>query len=288
MSREAFMCRAIACAKKAAALGEIPVGAVVVLDGNVISTGYNRREKDQNALLHAEMVAIDRACKKIGSWRLSECDLYVTLEPCPMCTGAIINARIRRVFIGTMDPKAGCMGSVCDLTKYPFNHQPEVICGVSEEACRTLLIDFFRDLRSAKKIPQKTVSFRPFLHNDIPVLKQYLYASRSQKSIASLVDQWNQDRSSLSFAVTDGERCVGYVRLTEEEKDLALLDLYIFSDFRGKTYGTQSLQMLLSLSKEKGFSSALVHGQKNSVPALRLLRSAGFSQCGEDFIYVLN
>lgn len=288
MSREVFMRRAINCAKKAAALGEIPVGAVVVLDGKVISTGYNRREKDQNALLHAEMIAIDRACKKIGSWRLSECDLYVTLEPCPMCTGAVINARIRRVFIGTMDPKAGCMGSLCDLTQYPFNHQPEVIRGVSEEACRTLLTDFFRDLRSAKKTPQKTVSFRPFTREDVSVLKQYRFASRSQKSIVSLVEQWNQDLSSLTFAVTDGERCVGSVRLTDAGEGVALLDLYIFSDFRGKTYGTQSLQKLLSLAKEKGFSSVLVRGEKISVPALRLLRSHGFSQNGEDFIYPLN
>ena len=279
------MRRAVACAKKAAALGEIPVGAVVVLDGKVIATGYNRREKDQNALLHAEMIAIDRACKKLGSWRLSDCDLYVTLEPCPMCTGAIINARIRRVFIGAMDPKAGCMGSVCDLTKYPFNHQPEVICGVSEEACRMLLTDFFRTLRETKKTPDKTVFLRPFTQNDISVLKQYLYASRSQKSISALIEQWNEDPVSDTFAVTDGECAVGQARFTEEEGS-ALLELYIFSDFRGKTYGTQALRLLLSLAKERGYPIALIRPRKIGVPARRLLQTAGFSQRGEDYIYI--
>jgi tRNA(adenine34) deaminase len=148
---ERFMGRALTCAKKAAALGEVPVGAVVVRNGTVISTGYNRRESGKNALLHAEMVAINRACKKLGGWRLFDCDLYVTLEPCPMCSGAIINSRIRTVYIGAHDPKAGCMGSVCDLTAMPLNHKPEVIFGLREAECASLLTGFFRELRQKKK-----------------------------------------------------------------------------------------------------------------------------------------
>lgn len=146
--RERFMRRAVACAKKAAARGDVPVGAVVVKDGKVISTGYNRRECDKNALKHAEMVAIDRACKKLGGWRLVGCDLYVTLEPCPMCTGALINARVEHVYIGARDPKAGSMGSVTDLVSLPYNHKPEVTFGVLEKECGDLLRDFFRSLRT--------------------------------------------------------------------------------------------------------------------------------------------
>lgn len=148
---EKFMDRALACARKAASLGEVPVGAVVVRDGKVIATGYNRREIGKNALLHAEMIALNRACRKLGGWRLFDCDLYVTLEPCPMCTGAILNSRIRTVYFGASDPKAGCMGSVTDLTEMPFNHQPQVIRGVREKECAAILSDFFRDLRKKKQ-----------------------------------------------------------------------------------------------------------------------------------------
>ena len=148
---EKFMGRALACAKKAAALGEVPVGAVVVRNGQVIATGYNRRETGKDALLHAEIIALHRACRKLGGWRLFDCDLYVTLEPCPMCTGAIINSRIRTVYIGTSDPKAGCMGSVTDLTALPFNHSPRVVRDLRKEECSALLTGFFRDLRCKEK-----------------------------------------------------------------------------------------------------------------------------------------
>ena len=148
---ERWMGRALTCARKAARLGEVPVGAVVVRDGKVIASGYNRRETGKNALLHAEMIALHRACRKLGGWRLFDCDLYVTLEPCPMCTGAIINSRIRRVYVGASDPKAGCTGSVIDLTLLPFNHKPEIIRGIRETECSALLSDFFRILRKNKK-----------------------------------------------------------------------------------------------------------------------------------------
>ena len=147
---ERFMGRALNCAKKAARLGEVPVGAVIVRNGKVIATGYNRRETGKSALLHAELIAIRRACRKLGGWRLFDCDLYVTLEPCPMCTGAVINSRIRAVYIGAMDPKAGCMGSVTDLTQMPFNHRPQIMRGVREKECAALLSEFFRSLRERK------------------------------------------------------------------------------------------------------------------------------------------
>ena len=144
---EHFMCLAIEQANIAAKLGEIPVGAVVVKDGEVIGKGYNRRELDSSATAHAEVLAIEDACKRLGSWRLTDCELYVTLEPCPMCAGAIINARIRRVIYGAKDEKAGCCGSVADFFVMPFNHNPLSRSGILEEDCRRLLQDFFAELR---------------------------------------------------------------------------------------------------------------------------------------------
>ena len=146
-----FMGLAIEEAKKSLALVEVPVGAVVVCEGEVVSAAYNTRETDKNAVNHAELLAIAAACKKLGGWRLHKCDLYVTLEPCPMCAGAIINSRIKRVIFGAKDPKSGAFGSVIDLNAYPFNHKPEIICGVREEECASLLSDFFRELREMRK-----------------------------------------------------------------------------------------------------------------------------------------
>ena len=144
------MKRALSCAKKAAKIGEVPVGAVVVRNGEVVSTGYNRRETDKNALRHAEITAIDRACKKLGGWRLWECDRYVTLEPCPMCAGAIINSRIRNVYVGAPDPKNGAMGSVVSLQDN-FTHKPNVVNGIMKDECAAVLSDFFKDLRERKR-----------------------------------------------------------------------------------------------------------------------------------------
>ncbi len=143
-----FMRRAINCAKKAALRGEVPVGAVVVKDGKVISTGYNRREEKKNAIMHAEMIAIDRACKKLGAWRLEGCELYVTLEPCPMCAGAVANARIKNVYFGAYDTKMGAVSSVIDLSKYNFNHHFEAEGGILKDECASLLSDFFKKLRT--------------------------------------------------------------------------------------------------------------------------------------------
>lgn len=146
-----FMGLAIEEAKKSLELVEVPVGAVVVCDGEAVSAAYNTRETDKNAVNHAELLAISAACKKLGGWRLHKCDLYVTLEPCPMCAGAIVNSRIKRVIFGTKDPKAGAFGSVINLNDYPFNHKPEIISGVREEECAAMLSDFFRALRQMRK-----------------------------------------------------------------------------------------------------------------------------------------
>ena len=137
-------------ARKAAALGEVPVGAVVAKDGEIISAAHNTRETEKNALHHAELLAIDAACKKLGGWRLWQCELFVTLEPCPMCSGAIINSRLKRVVYGARDPKAGC-GSLTDLFALPFNHHPVIESGLLEEEAQALLQDFFAMLREKRK-----------------------------------------------------------------------------------------------------------------------------------------
>ncbi len=149
---EKFMREAIKQAKKAAAIGEMPVGAVVVRGDEIISRAYNRRETKKNALLHAEMTAIDRACRKLGGWRLPGCEMYVTLEPCPMCAGAILNSRIEHIYFGADDPKSGCAGSVLNLLDMNLcNYRTRVTSGVMEEECRDIIKIFFRELRERKQ-----------------------------------------------------------------------------------------------------------------------------------------
>ena len=148
---ELFMKEALRLAKKAASFGEVPVGAVIVRDGKIIARGYNRREADKNALRHAEITAIDRACKRLGGWRLPGCALYVTLEPCPMCAGAVINARMERVVYGCADPKGGSVDTVARLFDLPYNHKPEVTSGVLADECAGALSEFFRGLRKRGK-----------------------------------------------------------------------------------------------------------------------------------------
>ena len=154
---ERFMKEAIRQAKKALALGDVPIGCVIEYEGKIIGRGYNRRMADKTVLAHAELIAIKKACRKMGDWRLEGCTMYVTLEPCPMCAGAIVQARIPSVVIGCMNPKAGCAGSVLNLLEMPeFNHQVQVERGVLEEECSTMLSDFFRMLRK-KKTKRKNV-----------------------------------------------------------------------------------------------------------------------------------
>ncbi|MCM3444796.1 tRNA adenosine(34) deaminase TadA [Metabacillus halosaccharovorans] len=139
-------------AEKAKEIGEVPIGAVIVLNNTVISSAHNLREREQRSIAHAEILAIDKACKEIGSWRLENATLYVTLEPCPMCAGAIVLSRIGRVVYGASDPKGGCAGTLMNLLQEErFNHQVDLTKGIEEQACSELLSSFFRDLRKRKK-----------------------------------------------------------------------------------------------------------------------------------------
>lgn len=149
---EKYMKEALRQAKKAYALGEVPIGCVIVHEGKIIGRGYNRRNTDKNTLAHAEITAINKASKKIGDWRLEDCTLYVTLEPCQMCAGAIVQARIPEVVMGCMNPKAGCGGSILNILEMPeFNHQVNVTRGILEQACSDMLKLFFTELRIRNK-----------------------------------------------------------------------------------------------------------------------------------------
>ena len=156
---ERFMREAIRQARKAGALMEVPIGCVIVYEGKIIARGYNRRNTDKNTISHAEMNAIRKASKKLGDWRLEGCTMYITLEPCQMCAGAIVQARVSRVVIGSMNPKAGCAGSILNLLEMEqFNHQVEVTRGVLQEECSQMLSGFFKELREIKKRQKRVLT----------------------------------------------------------------------------------------------------------------------------------
>ncbi len=149
---EKYMKEAVKQAKKAYAIGEVPIGCVIVYEGKIIARGYNRRTIDKNVIAHAEIAAIKKACKKMGDWRLEDCTMYVTLEPCQMCSGAIVQSRMKRVVVGCMNPKAGCAGSVLNLLQMQeFNHQVELEIGVLQEECSQMMKIFFKELREKKR-----------------------------------------------------------------------------------------------------------------------------------------
>lgn len=148
---EKFMKEALKQAKKALAIGEVPIGCVIVYNDKIIGRGYNRRITDKNTLSHAELNAIKKASKVMGDWRLDNCEMYITLEPCQMCSGAIVQSRIKKVYIGTMNPKAGCAGSILNLLQVPeFNHQTDIETNILHDECSTMLTSFFRELRKKK------------------------------------------------------------------------------------------------------------------------------------------
>lgn len=158
-SDEKFMKAALAQAKKAYAIDEVPIGCVIVQNEAIIARGYNRRNKDHNTLAHAELSAIRKASRRTGDWRLEDCTMYVTLEPCQMCAGAIVQSRMKRVVIATMNAKAGCAGSVLNLLQMQeFNHQVEITRGVLEDECSSMLTQFFRELREKKRELSRTNS----------------------------------------------------------------------------------------------------------------------------------
>ncbi len=162
---EKYMKEAIKQARKALALNEVPIGCVIVFEDKIIARGYNRRVTDKNTLSHAELNAIRKASKKLGDWRLDDCEMYITLEPCQMCAGAIVQSRIKKVYAGCMNPKAGCAGSIMNLLQVKeFNHQVEFEEGLLGEECSTMLSDYFRELRRKKAEEKKRLKVENFLN----------------------------------------------------------------------------------------------------------------------------
>jgi len=163
MTDEKYMREALKEAKKAMKIGEVPIGCVIVYQDKIIGRGYNKRNKKKTTLAHAELIAIDKASKVIGDWRLEDCIMYVTLEPCQMCSGAIVQARMKRVVIGTMNPKAGCAGSILNILQMEeFNHQVEIERGVLQDECTDLLQAFFKELRIRNKLEKETQNMERF------------------------------------------------------------------------------------------------------------------------------
>ena len=162
---EKYMKEAIRQARKAEAIGDVPIGCVIVHEGKIIARGYNRRNREKTVLAHAELQAMRKACKVIGDWRLEDCTMYITLEPCQMCAGAIVQARIPRVVIGSMNGKAGCAGSILNLLQMKaFNHQADLVKGVLEEECSQMLSDFFRRLREKRRIEKEQIKQEDAAH----------------------------------------------------------------------------------------------------------------------------
>lgn len=201
-----FMHEALKLAEKASLENEVPVGAVVVYNGEIIGTGYNQRIHLQNSVLHAEVLAIYEACQKLKSWRLNNCDLYVTLEPCPMCTGAIINSRIRNVYYGARNYKAGACGGVVNLFDYPFNHKANLISGVLEQECSNIMKRFFSDIR-AERSKEKQVSKTEIINlttksSKKRKLKKMLTVNGKPFKIIKLL---GKGKGGYSYLVTDGQ-----------------------------------------------------------------------------------
>lgn len=217
--QERYMTEALRLAKKSAEEGEVPVGCVIVCEGQIVGRGRNRRETKKNALSHAELEAIDQACKTLGGWRLHRCDMYVTLEPCPMCTGAIINARIRTVYYGADDDKAGSCGSVINLFDLGYNHRPELVRGLMKEPCSDALSAFFRALRARRKqekLARRLAAQREQDLQSIPGVGEDMEQHLMQLGIRCVADLKGKDPEVLyeqecERTGTKIDRCVLYV-----------------------------------------------------------------------------
>ena len=300
-------------------LGEVPIGAVVVKrfpDGErIVGRGANSRESQKTALGHAELSAIADACKSLGGWRLHSCDLYVTLEPCPMCSGAAVNARIDNVYFGAYDRKNGCGGSVMDMSKQPFTHKPNFVGGIMEEECAALLQNFFRDLRKEKK------------HMDINMIKadtdeQLLSVSRLADEIwheyfpciltAGQIDYMVEKFQSFPamkaqvekgysyYIISKNGEYLGYTGICPEEDGLFLSKLYLKKEFRGKGYARQAFEFLKKLCAEKGYKYIRLTVNKHNADTIAVYKKLGFellrsevTDIGngyvmDDYVYIYN
>lgn len=294
-----YMEAALVLARQAAAEGEAPVGAVVVgKDGEIVGRGGNRREIGRNALCHAEIIAIDEACRALGGWRLTGCTLYVTLEPCPMCAGAIINSRIERVVFGAHDPKAGSAGSVANLFGLGYNHRPQVTAGVMREESERLLKEFFAELRRKRKLLRtkmtevKTdaqIEAAAALADEI--WHEWFPAILSDGQIDYMVEKF-QSAGAIKKQLAEGYRYflirkdgtrIGYTAVREDpDGRLFLSKIYIKKEHRGNGYAKEVLEFLKGICAENGCRAIWLTVNKHNESSINVYKKCGFRLIGED------
>lgn len=295
-----YMKTALGLARKAAAEGETPVGAIVVRkDGSVVGRGMNRRENGRNALSHAEIIAIDEACRTLGGWRLTGCTLYVTLEPCPMCAGAIINSRIERVVFGAYDRKAGSAGSVTNLFELGYNHRPEVLAGVLREESEQLLKKFFSELRRKRKmfrtkmtevktdaqIESTAAIADEIWHEWFPAIlsaDQIDYMVEKFQSAKAIKRQLAEEGYRY-FLIRKDEAYIGYTAIRgDADGRLFLSKIYIKKEYRGNGYAKEVLEFLKGICAEKGYNAIWLTVNKHNENSINVYKKCGFRLIGED------
>ncbi len=298
---EYYMGIALELAREAASEGETPVGAVVVRnDGFIAGKGRNSRERDRNALCHAEIAAIDEACRTLGGWRLCGCTIYVTLEPCPMCAGAIINSRLDKLVFAAADPKAGSAGSVADIFELGYNHRPEIVPGIMEKECKELLKDFFAELRRKNKKMSgiKTVEVKTseqvkkvaamadeIWHEWFPSIisaEQIDYMLDKFQSESAIENQLKNENYRY-FIVMNGGEYVGYTAVRpDSDGRLFLSKIYIKKEHRRKGYGKAVFGFLKDICRENGLNAIWLTVNKHNDDSINVYKKCGFKVIGED------
>lgn len=298
MTREMYMRRALELAHEAAEDGEVPVGAVIVrrLDGKIVGEGRNRREKSRSALAHAEIEAISRAGETLGGWRLSGCEMYVTLEPCPMCAGAVINARLDKVVFGAYDEKAGSCKTVTELFSLPYNSRPLCEGGFMEEQCCALLKNFFGEMRRKKMDGIKLVKAETddqlrriasladeIWHEYFPGLitaAQTDYMVEKYCSFTAMKEYIKNEAYEYYFIKRGGED-IGYTAVKPDGGRLFLSKLYIKKEHRGKKYARRVLQLLTEAAAQRGFAAIWLTVNKHNDNTIAAYKALGFTVTGE-------
>ena len=295
-----YMELAMELAREAAELGETPVGAVIVRkDGLIAGKGKNSREGSRNALCHAEIIAIDQACRTLGGWRLHGCTLYVTLEPCPMCAGAIINSRIDRVVFAASDPKAGSAGSVSDLFGMNYNHRPEVLSGVMETESKALLKNFFTELRrkkqkmsginltevtTASQIESVAKMADEIWHEWFPAViseSQIDYMLEKFQSVSAITAQLGNEGYRY-YIIMNGGEYVGYTAIRpDSDGRLFLSKIYIKKEHRGKGFGKAVFEFLKGFCRRNGLNAVWLTVNKNNTDSINVYKKCGFKLIGE-------
>lgn len=295
---EEFMLRALELAQEAAAAGEVPVGALIVRrrDGFIAGEGRNRREGERSALAHAEVEAIDNACRTLGGWRLAGCDMYVTVEPCPMCAGAAVNARIDRIFFGCFDKKNGFCGSVCDISAVKGIYRPVISGGIMEGKCRGVMENFFREVRSRKmnsiRLVKAETADQLLRVSEIAceIWREYWTERLAPGQAEYMINKFctydaqreyieNEDYSY--YFIKHGGRDVGYTAVKPDGDRLFLSKLYLYRDERGKGYARQALEGIKEIALGQGLCAVWLTVNRHNDSAIAAYRKMGFEFIGE-------